>query len=74
MNVTRTRRVTCIADEVIEYVISDELIAQLMGQDGLTKEEAVEEALSNGLCSVDSYDAEIDEVVMEHESTLTING
>jgi len=73
MNVTRTRRMTCIADETIEYTISDELIEHLMGKDGMTKEEAVEHAMENGLVAVESYEVEVDEVVLEHETKLEIN-
>ena len=70
MNITRTRRITCTADETIEYSVSDDLITHLMGKDGMTKEEAVEHVMENGLVSVDSYNVEVDEVVMEHESNL----
>lgn len=73
MNVTRTRRITCLADETIVYSISDELIAHLMGKDGMTKEEAVEHALENGHVSVDSHEVEVDDIVMEHETNLEID-
>lgn len=72
MNVTKTRRITCLADETVVYTVPDEIITHLMGKDGMTKEEAVEHALANGHGEVDSYEVEVDEVVMEHETNLEI--
>jgi hypothetical protein len=73
MDVSRNRRMTCVVNQTVQYTVPDEIITHLMGKDGMTKEEAVEEALSNGHGVVESYDVEIDDIVMVHETNLEID-
>lgn len=66
-----TRRITCLADEVITYKTQSQNIESRMAQ-GMTEYEAVVDVLRKGECNRSNYECEIDETVMEHECILEV--
>lgn len=72
MNITKTRRVTALVDEQIEYTVDGDTFRKHLA-DGLTSEEALDEIRGEGEAFTDSYTSVVDEVLMEHEVHVEVD-
>lgn len=72
VNATLTRRCHAIINETINYEIKKADIDERTAK-GMSVEEAVEDCISNGLCERDGYEVEVDDIVAEHESEVSVN-
>ena len=70
MNVSKNKRVTCLADIRTDYIIEDHVIEKIMLKDNVTKEEAIDQAISIGECEEYDYNVYIVDTVMVHESNV----
>ena len=69
---TQSRRVTALVDLTIEYEVSKDTIDKLVAS-GMEIDEALEYSISTLDATSTSYNAEVDEVVMEHNSCVEID-
>lgn len=69
---TKTRRVTALVDETIQYTVDDDRVREVMADSeyGLSQVDAIAFLLGTGECKTESYTAEVDEVVMVHDSEI----
>ncbi len=67
-----TRRCHALVTETIDYQFKKTDIEERTSK-GMTLEEAAEDCISNGLYERDGYEVEVDDIIAEHDSELTVD-
>ena len=72
INATLTRRCHALITETINYQFKKADIEERTSK-GMTVEEAAEDCITNGLYERDGYEAEVDDIIAEHDSEIVVD-